>query len=137
MQYLKLEIEMTEETEMNKMNGRKLYLFDSCAFRTMIDKKESNIPFETILAEVKSNTALIVISPYTLFELLKHIHSKEQFREESLKLCFVTEFWVCDIDNVTGESGLQQGWKYVFDYKLHTEDEEFYFDQFNKLSEKV
>ena len=116
---------------------RQIYLFDSCAFRSMIDKRESKIPFEQIIKEAKEDKALIVITPYTLYELFKHIHTKEQFREESLKLCFVTEFFVKDVDHITGEAGFQQGWKYVFDYKLHTDDEEFYFNKFNELNKKV
>lgn len=109
------------------------YLFDSCSFKSMLNDDHTCFNYSKIIDEVKSGQSMIVVTPYTIYEVFKYLKDVSQFREESLKLAFKTEFWVKDIDGVLGSNSYEQGVWFVFKFHIHTDSE---FEKFNAELDK-
>lgn len=115
-----------------------IVIMDTCCFLDYIEGNNRYFNYEKIIQYIKDHKYWLVITSYTLYEVVQSILSVAQLRERRTQLLDSCDFWVLDINYIMGVNGFEFGKDFLFLLHMHT-DEKFreFITERTKLREKV
>lgn len=105
-----------------KSNNRNYVILDSNAFIYALNKNETILPITKIINLAKEQEAYIVISAYSLYELIQNINTIEQIRKFRQQLIGLGDFYVLNTESILEHDFLEYGIDFLFILNLHQDE---------------
>ena len=116
----------------------KYIILDTNCFLYALKSDNSVFDFDAINKYAKENDAYIIITAYTLYELIQDLNSVESIRDFRNELIYYGDFWIVNVNHILSHENLEYGLDYIFLMNFQSDDYLLAFAKSRKeLSKKV
>ena len=117
---------------------RGFLVMDTCCFIDYLDGNNHVFDYEGIKSFIKDNEYWLVITPYTLYEIIQKLNKVIQIRKRRNDFLAVGDFWVVNMNRVLEYDGFVYGLDFLFSLHLTNDEDLLKFDEErSRLREKV
>ncbi len=101
----------------------KYIILDSNSFIYLLDGQETiTRAISKLRCPHNNQESYIIISAYTLYELIQNMNEIERIREFRDQIIQLGDFWVCNSDSVLEHHGLEYGIDFLFSLRLNSDE---------------
>ena len=113
-------------------------VMDTCCFIDYLEHNDNGFDYNGIRNFIKENSFWVVISPYTLYEIVQDVNSFARFEKRQRELLEAGDFWVLNMNGVLDNAGFEYGLDFLFKLKMLRKEDILSFDtERNKLRREV
>ena len=89
-------------------------VMDSCCFVDYIEGNNVGFDYNRIKTFVKESSYWVVITPYTLYEIIQKLNSVPLIHKRRKDLLAIGDFWVINMNELLEYDGFEYGLDFLF-----------------------
>ena len=104
-------------------------VMDSCCFIDYLEGNNDEFDYQGIKSFIKENDYLLVITPYTLYELIQNLNTVTQIKKRRNDFLAAGDFWVVNLNKVLDAEGFEYGLDFLFSLHMVKDEELLEYDK--------
>lgn len=113
-------------------------VMDTCCFVDYIEGNNVGLDYSRIKTFVMESSYWVVITPYTLYEIIQKLNSVPQIHKRLDDLMAIGDFWVINMNDLLEYDGFEYGLDFLFSLHMTRDEDLLEYDRARfQLREKV
>lgn len=104
-------------------------VMDTCCFVDYIEKNNEGFDYDRIKSFIKESSYWVVITPYTLYEIIQKLNSISDIKTRRDNLLAIGDFWVVNMNGVLEYEGFEYGLDFLFHLHMTRDEDILIYDE--------
>lgn len=104
-------------------------VMDTCCFIDYIEGSNEHFDYSRIKTFIQEASYWVVITPYTLYEIIQKLNDVELIRKRRNELLAIGDFWVINMNKVLEFDGFEYGLDFLFRLHMTRDEDILKFDE--------